>query len=230
MKDTVWIPEVARQGWLIITRDRHIQEHRLEIAAVRDHAAKMIALTGEDASSVFAQLEVVMSRWRDIERCAAEPAPFIYGVTRTGIRKISLFYTARHPASTTCNWPTDLPAVGLTEAGPGPAYLRTSFLLHFNATTIVRGSLHLALSSQLSPTSATCAGAFGQAGGSEVPSVRHAVSDGQPQATPQCRSRQGIGAPTTGTAVRSQRSTVSPRLGRPAHAGESILSPPPCCS
>lgn len=91
VKDTVWIPEVARQGWLIITRDRHIQEHRLEIAAVRDHAAKMIALTSEDASSVFAQLEVVMSRWRDIERCAAEPAPFIYGVTRTGMRKISLF-------------------------------------------------------------------------------------------------------------------------------------------
>ena len=33
--DRVWIPETARQGWLIITRDRHIQEHRAEIAAVK---------------------------------------------------------------------------------------------------------------------------------------------------------------------------------------------------
>ncbi len=28
VKDRIWIPEVARRGWLIITRDRHIQEHR----------------------------------------------------------------------------------------------------------------------------------------------------------------------------------------------------------
>ena len=27
VKDTRWIPEVAARGWLIITRDRHIQEH-----------------------------------------------------------------------------------------------------------------------------------------------------------------------------------------------------------
>ena len=89
VSDSEWIPEVARRGWLIITRDRHIQEHRLEIAAVRDYGARMVALTGEDARSIFAQLEVVMCRWRDIERCASEPAPFIYAVTRTAMRAIS---------------------------------------------------------------------------------------------------------------------------------------------
>ena len=51
VKDSEWIPEVARRGWLILTRDRHIQEHRLEIAAVRDHGARMVVLTGEDARS-----------------------------------------------------------------------------------------------------------------------------------------------------------------------------------
>lgn len=90
VKDPEWIPEVARRSWLIITRDRHIQENRLEIAAVRDHAAKMIALTGDDARSTFAQLEVVMCRWRDIELCASEPAPFIYAATRTTLRPIPL--------------------------------------------------------------------------------------------------------------------------------------------
>jgi hypothetical protein len=89
-KDSTWIPEVARRGWLIVTRDRHIQEHRLEIAAVRDHGARMVALTGEDARSVFAQLEVVMCRWRDIERCASESPPFIYAATRTTFRRIPL--------------------------------------------------------------------------------------------------------------------------------------------
>lgn len=90
VKDTQWIPEVAARGWLIITRDRHIQEHHLEIAAVREHRARMVALTAADAGSVFAQLEVVMSRWRDLERCASEPPPFIYAVTRTTMRSISL--------------------------------------------------------------------------------------------------------------------------------------------
>jgi PIN like domain len=33
--DEIWIPETARRGWLIITRDRHIQDHRAEIEAVR---------------------------------------------------------------------------------------------------------------------------------------------------------------------------------------------------
>ena len=90
VKDPVWIPEVARRGWLIITRDRRIQEHPQEIRAVRDNGARMVALTSEGARSVFDQLEVVMCRWRDIERCLTEPAPFIYAPTRTRLRPVPL--------------------------------------------------------------------------------------------------------------------------------------------
>jgi hypothetical protein len=90
VKDHESIPEVARRGWLILTRDRHIQEHPCEIAAVRESNARMIALTGEDARSVFDQLEVIMWRWRDIERRLLEPAPVIYAATRTQLRQISL--------------------------------------------------------------------------------------------------------------------------------------------
>lgn len=90
IKDTEWIPEVARRGWLILTRDRHIQDHRLEIAAVRDNAARMVTLTAESVRSVFDQLEIVMCRWRDLERCLTEPPPFIYAATRTGLRRITL--------------------------------------------------------------------------------------------------------------------------------------------
>jgi hypothetical protein len=90
VRDSEWIPQVARRGWLILTRDRQIREHRLEIAAVVEHNARMVALTGADARSVFEQLEVVMCRWRDIERCLSEPAPFIYAATRTALRRIPL--------------------------------------------------------------------------------------------------------------------------------------------
>ncbi|MEU7171961.1 MULTISPECIES: hypothetical protein [Micromonospora] len=57
---------------------------------MREQRAKMVALTAADGGSVSGQLEVVVSRWRDIERCLAEPPPFIYAATRTTMRQIPL--------------------------------------------------------------------------------------------------------------------------------------------
>jgi hypothetical protein len=82
--DTDWIPIVATAGWLIITRDSRIQEHRAEIAAVRDNGAKMVALSGRDATTTWNQLEVLFSQWRAIEPLADRDGPFIYAATRTG--------------------------------------------------------------------------------------------------------------------------------------------------
>jgi len=90
VKDRIWIPEVARRGWLIITRDRHIREHRLEIDEVKANGARMISLIGEDARSVFDQLEVVMCRWREIESHLDDPGPFIFAASRTTLREIPL--------------------------------------------------------------------------------------------------------------------------------------------
>ena len=84
--DCDWIPEVARQGWLIITRDRHIRDHRAEISAVHRHGAKMITLAGEEARGTWDQLEILMCQWRAIERSIDEPGPFIYRATRTALK------------------------------------------------------------------------------------------------------------------------------------------------
>lgn len=88
--DSVWIPETARQGWLIITRDRHIQDHRAEIEAVRISGARMITLAGAEAVTTFHQLEALMCNWRQILRLAEQPGPFIYIATRTTLREIPL--------------------------------------------------------------------------------------------------------------------------------------------
>lgn len=88
--DTVWIPEVASRGWLIITRDSNISVNRAEIAAVRDSGARMVALAGKEATGTWQQLEVLMNRWRSIEALASQPGPFIYSATRTQLRPIDL--------------------------------------------------------------------------------------------------------------------------------------------
>jgi PIN like domain len=90
VRDEVWIPEVARRGWLIITRDRHIQDHPAEIAAVRDYGAKMVALSAADAGSVWNQLEVVMANWRKFEDLVSEAGPFVWRATRSGLGKVNL--------------------------------------------------------------------------------------------------------------------------------------------
>lgn len=88
--DPDWIPEIARAGWLIITRDSNIQAHRAEIDAVRENGAKMIALAGKDSIGTWAQLNVLLHHWRRVEVAYDEPGPFIYSVTRTNFRPISL--------------------------------------------------------------------------------------------------------------------------------------------
>jgi hypothetical protein len=88
--DYIWIPEVTRQEWLIITRDRHIQDHRAEIDAVRTSGARMINLAGDDAIGTFAQLEVLMCQWRRVEALLEEKGPFIHSITRTTVRQVEL--------------------------------------------------------------------------------------------------------------------------------------------
>ena len=86
--DSVWIPTTAKQGWLIITRDRHIQDHEAEKQAVVDHGARMAALAGSDAKDNWHQLETLMTQWRKIEALVDEPGPYIYTVARTAVRRV----------------------------------------------------------------------------------------------------------------------------------------------
>jgi PIN domain-containing protein len=89
-RDDVWIPETARQGWLIITRDRHIQEHRAEISAVKASGARLVTLAGAEAVDTFHQMEALMCNWRQIMRLLDRPGPFIYIATRTTLRELPL--------------------------------------------------------------------------------------------------------------------------------------------
>lgn len=89
-KDSVWIPQVTQRRWLIITRDRHVKDHRREIGAVVEYGARMVVLSGLEARTTWEQLEIVVGQWRRIERCRGENGPFIYLATRTQLRQVEL--------------------------------------------------------------------------------------------------------------------------------------------
>ena len=87
-KDSVWIPIVSELGLLIVTRDRKIQQHSREVAAIVESQGRMIALSSSHAATVWGQLEVVRTQWHRIEELADLPGPFIYTATRTVLTKI----------------------------------------------------------------------------------------------------------------------------------------------
>jgi hypothetical protein len=86
----VWIPQDASLGWLIITRDSRIQQHRAEIDAVRASDARMVALSRDEARGTWQQLEILMRQWRAIDDLAARPGPFIHTATRSSFRAVDL--------------------------------------------------------------------------------------------------------------------------------------------
>jgi hypothetical protein len=88
--DTEWLPLVAAQDWLIISRDHNIRENPAERRAVVESGARMVALAGEDAGNKWTQLELVMRNWRKIEALLSQPGPFIYSLTYTRLTSLDL--------------------------------------------------------------------------------------------------------------------------------------------
>ena len=76
--DEEWIPTVTRAGLAIITRDRHIEARTNEKNIVLASGARMFAIVSEQQLDNWGMLEVVVPRWRDMERAAREPGPYIY--------------------------------------------------------------------------------------------------------------------------------------------------------
>lgn len=95
-KDTVWIPETAARGWLILTRDSAIQGNRPEVQAVRESGARMIAMSGKDAVRTWDQLALVMKRWNKIEALLEKDGPYIYTLSQSSFRSVPLTRRTRN--------------------------------------------------------------------------------------------------------------------------------------
>ena len=88
--DVDWIPRVAADGMVAISRDAQIARRIAEVEAVVESGARLVVLSSADAGTVWAQLEVLMRQWRGIERLVNIPGPYIYRATRTRLRPIPL--------------------------------------------------------------------------------------------------------------------------------------------
>ena len=88
--DVAHPPGPPEPSWLVITRDRRIEDHRARIADVLERRRKLVVLTGLDAGGTWGQLEVVLTQWRAIQALSQQDGPFIRAATRSGLRPVPL--------------------------------------------------------------------------------------------------------------------------------------------
>lgn len=89
-KDPVWVPVVAGNGWLIITRDKKMRRRPAEIEAIKANSARVVALSGSGAKSLWGQLELVVANWSRIETLAVETGPFFYRLASKRLTRVEL--------------------------------------------------------------------------------------------------------------------------------------------
>ena len=87
--DPDWIPIIASQGWIVITKDRHMATRPAEIDLIRQSSARHLRLEASPGEKLrkWNQLEIVAGQWRAIERLLDVPGPWIFKATRTGVKQ-----------------------------------------------------------------------------------------------------------------------------------------------
>lgn len=88
--DLDWLPIIGERGWPVIMRDKRIRTRRPERQALIDHEVRAFCLTTSGNSRSWDLLRVIVRHWDAIEERAAEPGPYIYGVTGVGLSRSRL--------------------------------------------------------------------------------------------------------------------------------------------
>ena len=91
--DALWLSEVGKRGWVVLTKDRNFQRREVEIVAIARSGARVFQLTaagiqGSEMAEIFARALRKMTRISMSNR-----APFIARVTRRG--SVYLVFTHR---------------------------------------------------------------------------------------------------------------------------------------
>lgn len=86
--DVDWVPEASSRGWIVVARDKKIRSRPAEWAVLAAYPLRMLVLTTVGNLDVWEQLRVLVARWDRIEELSTTPAPWVYAVTKNGLREM----------------------------------------------------------------------------------------------------------------------------------------------
>lgn len=85
--DEEWLEVAGREGWIVLTRDKHIRRRHAELEAFQTHEVTVFVLAAGNASAAETA-ELITRLYGKIQRLAVQAKPpIMYSVTRSGISK-----------------------------------------------------------------------------------------------------------------------------------------------
>ncbi|HXG35914.1 MAG TPA: hypothetical protein VNL15_02985 [Dehalococcoidia bacterium] len=85
IKETEWLPEIGRRGWLVVSRDKKIRTRPGERRALSEAKIGCFIFVQKQNLTRWQYLKLLALSLDEMERVFANtPKPFIYGVSRTG--------------------------------------------------------------------------------------------------------------------------------------------------
>lgn len=88
LPDEEWIPQVARAGLAIITKDARILSRRVELDAVLASRARLFVIDGTKPLDLWGELRVVAAQWDAIVQVSRDPGPYIYSISKSRTSRI----------------------------------------------------------------------------------------------------------------------------------------------
>jgi hypothetical protein len=82
--DTIWLPEVAKQNWVVLTADTRIRYNSLERLAVRDHQLRLFYFSRNDFGGAEMGLILQKALPKMIAICSSHQPPFAASISRKG--------------------------------------------------------------------------------------------------------------------------------------------------
>ena len=92
--DEEWIGEVARRGWIILTKDKRIRRRAAEISTLEQAGAAAFVLTAGSINGAEMGQAFVDAMPEMISTLSNQARPFVATVTRSG--KVTVRFTTSH--------------------------------------------------------------------------------------------------------------------------------------
>lgn len=88
LPDEEWIPQVARAGLAIITKDARILSRKVEMDAVFASQARLFVIDGSKPLDLWGEVRVVAAQWDAIVELSGARGPYIYSISKSRTSRI----------------------------------------------------------------------------------------------------------------------------------------------
>lgn len=76
--DDIWLNECGKNGWIVLTRDKHIRRRRLEREALKASGVAAFALTSGAATAAETANTIERLLQKLVNMSVSEPKPFLF--------------------------------------------------------------------------------------------------------------------------------------------------------